>query len=81
MKDLLSVIERQEKELKLSVKSINKNQVEIEQLRSSLRESERTVRLLGELAKKSLTNGEELAKLIGRKPSDGGNNSFFSGNN
>jgi hypothetical protein len=81
IKDLLQIIERQEKELKSSSRIIVRNEVEIERLKSSLKESQASNQLLTQLAKESLDCGEKLAGLINKKQGNRGNNSFFAGNN
>jgi hypothetical protein len=64
IKDLLAIIERQEKELKLSTNIIHRKSIEIEQLKSSLKESERTNSILTGITNKTLTNGEKLTDMI-----------------
>lgn len=81
IKDLLLIIERQEKELKSSSKIIVRNEVEIERLKSTLKESQSSNQLLTQLAKESLDCGEKLASFINKKQGNKGNNSFFAGNN
>lgn len=80
IKDLLTIIERQEKELKLSTNIIHKKSIEIEQLKSSLKESERTNVILTVITNKSLTNGEKLADMIKNKPQKG-SDGFYPRNN
>jgi len=81
IKDLLLIIEQQEKELKSSSRIIVRNEVEIERLKSSLKESQASNQLLTQLAKESLDCGEKIAGFINKKQGNRGNNSFFAGNN
>lgn len=81
IKDLLAIIERQEKEIKLSTNIIHKKSIEIEQLKSSLKESERTNVILTGITNKSLHNGEKLADMIKNKPQNGGENLYPRSNN
>ena len=62
--DLLKIIERQEKALKLSTKLAKTTAVEIENLKSSLAESTRTNYILTEVARKLLDNGYTIAEAI-----------------
>jgi hypothetical protein len=80
IKDLLAIIERQEKELKLSTNIIHRKSIEIEQLKSSLKESERTNVILTGITNKSLDNGDKLVDMVKNKIPKGGNN-FYNGNN
>ena len=81
IKDLMTIIERQERELKSSAKTLSMNQLEIEKLRSQLRETKQTNELLTNLAKQLSSSGEKYTSLINIKKDNGGNNSFFAGNN
>jgi septation ring formation regulator EzrA len=81
IKDLLAIIERQERELKSTAKRLSMNQLENEQLKSSLKESQRSIHLLSKLAEETIKNGAKISGIINGKQGNGGNNSFFSGNN
>ena len=80
IKDLLAIIERQEKELKLSTNIIHRKSIEIEQLKSSLKESERTNFILTGITNKTLDNGDKLTDMINNITPKSGN-SFYNGNN
>lgn len=81
IKDLLVIIERQEREIKSSAKNLSMNQLVIEKLKSELRETKQTNNLLENLAKELSSSGEKYAALINTKKDNRGNNSFSAGNN
>lgn len=62
--DLLKIIARQERDIICKDKTINKNSVEIETLKSNLRESNRIINLLTEIMRKHMENGEKIADAV-----------------
>lgn len=81
IKELLAIIERQERELKSSAKTLSINQLEIVRLKSELRETKQTNQLLETLAKELNLSSEKYIALIKGNKNSGGNSSFFLGNN
>lgn len=95
--DLLKIIARQERDLLFKDKVIRRNTVEMEKMKSSLKESERTSNLLTEIVRKHMENGEKIAdavvnihqeiieiisnEIASKKPKNKGGNLYPSSNN
>lgn len=95
--DLLKIIARQERDITCKDKTINRNAVEIEKLKTNLRESERTSNLLTEFVRKNMEHGEKIAdavinlnqeiieivsnEIASKKPKNNGGNPYSASNN